>query len=598
MQRIEPYGWDRHDRVYYVLDDNRVYRFTEPEIITPQPQPKRIKHYRTGRRASKRQRITSSSEDGDDEGSSSRQQALHPPEDGLGGGTWECIAITLQETQSFTESLAKTRDGNEKILRKQLETHLLPILEKQEETMKRKEVQRERELLNLAKMANAKRSSRIADKTEKQKKEVEEMVEQRQRQEAKKAEHQERLAQLKIEQERDFRMFARQRRLKEREARRIRHEEELAQLSEDSKNAPEAARISERRLHAEIQRNQQALKDIEQEEDDWVFDCICGLYGQVDDGTHSVACENCNIWQHSKCLGISEDEADQSEFHFVCSSCKHREDEKNKSPRTIIKIKVRPSSVAAGPAARPEGDTPLENEARSIMKLHKDWPANEFTSTTPKIESQRNGQDRVSHEAPQQAVAKPKSETPSQQSTGRSGPDECHRLSSISPITELAPKLSDQESIRRSDIAAISESRYLAAPGPITTEQAIVGDELIEGLVQPGPSSVETKDAVNNTDDGFTPMSPPRCSESDPSSLLVKQTRYSALSQQPPTALELTPRTKNDLATQKQNVETEVRSASDSLLHPIVSGPPAAQILASTIIRPTEHDQNSQMQQK
>lgn len=596
MQRIEPYGWDRHDRVYYVLDDNRIYRFTEPELITPQPQPKRIKHYRTGRRASKRQRIASSSEDGDDEASDSRQQPSQLPENGLGGGTWECVAITLQETQAFTETLAKTRDGNEKILRKQLETHLLPILEKQEEAMKRKELQRERELLNLAKMANAKRSSRIADKAEKQKKEVEEMVEQRQRQDAEKAEHQERLAQLKLEQERDMRMFARQRRLKEREARRIRHEEELAQLSEDSKNGPEAARISERRLHAEIQRNQQALKDIEQEEDDWVFDCICGLYGQVDDGTHSVACEKCNIWQHSKCLGISEDEAEQSEFHFVCSSCRHREDEKNKSPRTIIKIKVRPSSVATGPATRPEGDTPMENMAQSSIKSHKDRSANEFTSIIPKNEPQRTSQHTVYNEAPQQAVVKPQSETLGQQSTGRSEPDGCHRLSSISDITEPAPKMSNQESILRSDATVVSENRPLGTP-TMSTEQGTVRDVLIEGSARSGPSSVETK-AQLNTDKKFITMPLPKYSDSESSSLLSKQARHSALSQQSPTGLALTPSTKDDSVTHKGAVETPMQPAPYSLLQSIVPEPPVAQVLASTTLRPTDHHESGQVQQK
>jgi hypothetical protein len=45
----------------------------------------------------------------------------------------------------------------------------LPILQKQEDSRKRREQQRERELLNQAKLANAKRSSRIRGKIEQQK---------------------------------------------------------------------------------------------------------------------------------------------------------------------------------------------------------------------------------------------------------------------------------------------------------------------------------------------------------------------------------------------------------------------------------------------
>ncbi|KHN98591.1 PHD-finger domain-containing protein [Metarhizium album ARSEF 1941] len=203
--RIEPYGWDKHDRVYYVLDDNRIYRFTEPQSPGPQLKPKKMKQYRIGRRASKR-RHTASPSEGGGEDLSDRQYDSQLPEDDLGGGTWECIAITLQEARAFVETLAKTRDGNEKTLRRQLETHLLPILEKQEEVTKRRELQRERELLSLAKMANAKRSSRIADKAEKKKRDVEEKEEQRQKLEAERAEHREKIARLKLEKERDFRI--------------------------------------------------------------------------------------------------------------------------------------------------------------------------------------------------------------------------------------------------------------------------------------------------------------------------------------------------------------------------------------------------------
>ncbi|KAH7136639.1 hypothetical protein EDB81DRAFT_87959 [Dactylonectria macrodidyma] len=338
--RIEPYGWDADDRTYYVLDDNRVYRLTEAPPSAPTPKPKKSKTYRGGRRSSKRRRTTVSTEDelaDADNGANGEEQR---EDTSLGGMTWECLAVTLADVRSILDGFQRTRDENEKILRAQLTDHLVPILEKQEEGRKRKELQRERELANLAKMANAKRSSRIAGKIEQQKQEERAKDEEKERRETEVARRREEAANLKKERERDKRLMSREKRLQDRDARRRQHEDELAHLSEDSKGRTIGeGRTSERQLKAEIERNQLALQELEQEEEDWVFDCICGLYGQVDDGTHSVACEKCNIWQHSKCLGITEAEADRSEFQFICRSCIRHEEAKAR-PRTTIKLKV------------------------------------------------------------------------------------------------------------------------------------------------------------------------------------------------------------------------------------------------------------------
>jgi hypothetical protein len=323
-----------------VLDDNRVYRLTDAPPAPP-PRPKKKKTARSGRRSSKRRRTNVGTEEHDDDNQEAVDKPTEPEDDGLGGMTWECLAVTLDEVRTLLDGFRKTRDDNEKILRKQLEDHLVPILEKQEESRKRKALQRERELLNLAKMANAKRSSRIASKMEQQKQEEKSREELQQQREAEAAMQREEQARLRREKERDFRLASREQRLKEREARRLRHEEELAQLSEDSKRQDDSAgRVSERRLQLEIERNQRALEELEDEDDDWIFDCICGLHGQIDDGTHSVACERCNIWQHSKCLGISEEEAERPEFHFVCRACRRRSERTKDHPRATIKLKI------------------------------------------------------------------------------------------------------------------------------------------------------------------------------------------------------------------------------------------------------------------
>lgn len=345
LQRVEPIGWDADDRTYYVLDDNRVYRVSEaPEA--PVRKARKQKTYGSSRRSSKR-RQTREIEIAEDvaltETPGLDQESAKKSSMG-GGMLWECVAVTLDDVRVLVEGFRKTRDANEKVLREQLCTHLLPILERQDESRKRKEVQRERELLSLAKMANAKRSSRIAGKAEQQREEEkarEERETLRKEQEAQRREEQKR---AKLERERDFRMFSREKRLKERGARRQLHEEELAQLSEGRHSTPDGpTRISDRQLQSEIDRNKQALKELEEEEEEWIFDCVCGLYGQVDDGAHSIACERCNVWQHSKCVGIKESEADRADFHFLCGSCKRRL-ESDTPRKTVIKLKVKGSN--------------------------------------------------------------------------------------------------------------------------------------------------------------------------------------------------------------------------------------------------------------
>lgn len=311
------------------------------EAPEPPPKPGKGKSSRASRRSSKRRRTTLFSDDDHADVADKGAENIQSVDDGLGGMTWECVAITLDDVRRLLDMLRKSRDENEKILRRQLEDHLVPILEKQEESRKRKELQRERELLNLAKMANAKRSSRLAGKAEQKKKEHEDKEEERHLKEAESAKQREERLRLEVERERDTRLASREKRLQEREARRIQHEEELANLSEDSKQVESGkGRLSERRLQAEIERNRQALMDLEQEEDDWVFDCICGMHGHVDDGTHSVACERCNVWYHSKCLGISEEEADRPEFQFICKACIQQEEDSKGRPRPTTKLKL------------------------------------------------------------------------------------------------------------------------------------------------------------------------------------------------------------------------------------------------------------------
>jgi hypothetical protein len=274
-------------------------------------------------------------------------------DDGLGGMKWECIAVSFQDYNDFLATIEKSRDPNEKILRKRLSEDVLPILEKQEEARQRKAAQKARELQNLEKLATAKRSSRIAGKMEMQKHEEETREAERKKQAELVMAKKEQEKWVKLEKERESRMVTREQRLKEREAKRILHEEELANLSEDSKKidaGAAAGRLSERHLKAEIEKKKRALEDLAEEED-WIFDCICGAYGQIDDGTHSIACDKCNIWQHSKCVGVSQKEAEREDFSFVCKTCVRRaEDVERAKTRPPIMLKLGRPGSSSSPA--------------------------------------------------------------------------------------------------------------------------------------------------------------------------------------------------------------------------------------------------------
>lgn len=345
--RIEPYGWDSEDREYYLLDDDRLYRRAEVPLAVPTWKPKKnSKKAKAAARAAKRRRVSRSAaadaEDTEEGNISELEEGPAPTVNGFGNATWECIAVSLDDVHAFLDTIHKTRDENEKILKKRIEEGLVPILEKHEESRKRKALAREKELLSLQKMAHAKRSSRLAGKVERQKQEDEQRQDEDRRRQEEATVRKEAQIRIKREKERDNRLMSRENRLKEREVRRIKHQEELAQLSEDSRNvdSDSGSRLSGRRLEAEIARNKQALQELEEEEEDWIFDCVCGVYGQVDDGTHSISCEKCNVWQHSKCAGISEKAAERDDFHFICITCKR----KDAAPKpTFIKLKVKNS---------------------------------------------------------------------------------------------------------------------------------------------------------------------------------------------------------------------------------------------------------------
>ncbi|KAK2873802.1 hypothetical protein FQN49_002048 [Arthroderma sp. PD_2] len=349
--RINELGYDRDDHQYYILDDNRLYRRIEPQIPPDRPVKRKAntRRGRAGARASKRRKVAEVQDETDDQNDD--PDAAQSSSNGSRDYEWECIAITLNDYNTFIESLKKSKDLNEQALRDRLVEEVLPVIEKVEELQQKKALRREKELINLEKLATAKRSSRIASKQDRERQEAQAAEEAKRLEAERIAEQKAKEKAAKIEKERQYRLMTREQRLKDREEKRRQHEEDLVRMTEKAKLAEEGeTRISRRNFKTEMERRQKGLEQLEVE--DWTFDCSgCGVHGEnLDDGSHSVACDKCNVWQHSKCLGISQTEAETDDFHFICADCKRRTEEA-KRPK-IPPLKFRITSSSSPPSKR------------------------------------------------------------------------------------------------------------------------------------------------------------------------------------------------------------------------------------------------------
>ncbi|KAL2837935.1 PHD finger domain protein [Aspergillus pseudoustus] len=379
--RIEEVGYDRQGRYYYILDDNRLYRRTDPPLPPPKPAKSKSKSKskskkRSARavRASKRRKVTGHDyeEDSDEDNTEPIEEIADP----FSEMKWECIAITLDDYRNFLDLIRSTRDADEKILRDRIEEQVLPIIEQEEAAQERQKVKREKELFNLQLLAGAKRSSRLAQKSEKDRQEREAIEASQKREEELAAARKEEERLKKMENERHSRIMTREQRIKDRERKRVLQEAELQRIEEEQQKLERGeSRISERQLKAELEKQRKNLEDLSQE-DEWIFDCSgCHVHGEnLDDGKHSVACEKCNVWQHSQCLGIKAEDAEREDFHFVCNDCKRREEEAKlpKLPPLKFKVGTSPTSNASVEARGPHGPdgTPTVVRTLSTTKEH------------------------------------------------------------------------------------------------------------------------------------------------------------------------------------------------------------------------------------
>ena len=163
---MEPLGWDGEGRIYYVLDDDRMYRRTDPNVTIPK-QKSQAKKASSANSSKKRKTATGIQVSDADSPSdnvisqSSKFDLLDPK--------WECVAISVDEYMTFVESIRRSRIQDERTLHSRLVKQVMPIIEKRAEEQLRKVLRRQKQAENMAKLATAKRSSRIAGKMEQKK---------------------------------------------------------------------------------------------------------------------------------------------------------------------------------------------------------------------------------------------------------------------------------------------------------------------------------------------------------------------------------------------------------------------------------------------
>jgi hypothetical protein len=175
--RMDPCGWDGEERTYFILDDDRLYRQTDPPIPEPVKKATRSAKSRTSRSSKKRRISRVIPDTTEDEADETPNGVVDTDkldfESNFDGKKWECIAVSMEEYIAFLDTIRKSRDPDEKNLTKYITKEILPILEEREEARQRKELRRLRELENMEKLLSAKRSSRLAHKAEQQKEQTE-----------------------------------------------------------------------------------------------------------------------------------------------------------------------------------------------------------------------------------------------------------------------------------------------------------------------------------------------------------------------------------------------------------------------------------------
>ncbi|KAG0206086.1 hypothetical protein BGX28_002445 [Mortierella sp. GBA30] len=365
--------------------DNRLYRENPPPKknvkTSKQPAPSsKVKPTPAARRGTRRSTRGQKVEDSPEP---EEEEFETPPI--TPGVEWEPVCITQHEWEEFANLFRRSKHPDEKALHVLINHDILP---KVLGDFKEKEKEREK----LEAIANRKRSSRIVIRElELQEKARLETIRQQELHVAAEQRRQE-MRERRAERERISQQQIRDRRLKEREIRLKARENAIWEREEQKKRqllriAKEREERKQKRLaggHADDHSEDEADHDNDEEEEDWFFDCVCGVNGNnLDDGELMIACGKCNVWQHVACLKQEDAEQGRSAkdwetVDFTCARCiaKEHEKELKKAARKEKKEqKLRMEAMAGGNIESNSATlgTKKEPKRKSITQQHSQF---------------------------------------------------------------------------------------------------------------------------------------------------------------------------------------------------------------------------------
>ncbi|KAK6529207.1 hypothetical protein TWF281_008390 [Arthrobotrys megalospora] len=354
--RIDPIGWDSKGNTYYQFDNGYLYCRTEP---LPPVYQKWKSRKSTGSRSVKRRKVTAEEENED---------PISPDENDIFVSQieWKCLCSNLEEYRALVARFEKSKHPDEKELRKVIIEDILPIFEKEEQKRKKKLLEEEKELARLELLSGRKRSARVDERMAKRREAEEREQALRREQEDHEREEKEEIKRRKEEEARTTKLEEREKRLQERELRAKQREDERARLLD-----PDATESDDNEKGRKSSRQKEKRKaELDMEDKDWVFDCICGVNGiNYDDGTYSIACDRCGVWQHAACLKVPASMAEENDF--ICDRCRDKELAAMSPP---IKIKLR--ITARSPSTETEGGNIQNPPPPPCATAHTPTPTN------------------------------------------------------------------------------------------------------------------------------------------------------------------------------------------------------------------------------
>ncbi|CAN6654850.1 hypothetical protein TRVA0_027S01508 [Trichomonascus vanleenenianus] len=215
---------------------------------------------------------------------------------------WKCLCWDLDSWRGFVDSRMKTlrkkKRGPEREFIEYLKEQVLPSIEVYEGERNAKAQAREKQRALAMAVANRKRSSRLETKKLRQQEREDEVK----RDEDEETLRKRRRLENKLRKQRDLARFERYSNYEKRKIQKEKQKEKEQHTRRRSRRATAATPIVQR----------------EEPEEDWWFDCSCGVYrdsrggasmnnqtDQDEDG-EAVCCDRCDTWMHFRCLSEEE----------------------------------------------------------------------------------------------------------------------------------------------------------------------------------------------------------------------------------------------------------------------------------------------------